>query len=631
MPTKRDEQESRVTTKEEAAEPSVTGSARERTGTTGRTGAGAAVTSRHPQFMLLARGIAGFQPVAGPEFLEQSLRNSQDIEVLETLSPRNAFDVLGGMPGSHKVLVAKMDEQKAWLFASQAGHQVFIERDHLLNFDQNLGFSLRMAPAGLQHAVGFTATFKVTAHEVPVEDAEVCIVGSSSLTQGVTDRQGELQLGVSGELPATIRALYINPRADFWSVWIPEPAINPSGENVITVTPLHSTFSGFPKHQLVGWGHKAMKIEQLPPSYRGKGIKIGIIDSGIATGHSALRGQVKSGYDATMKSQQGWDEDAIGHGTHCAGIICGRSPSGSGIHGVAPEAELVVCKVSPGGSYSSLLEAFDFCIAQQVDVIHVSVTGPEPSQILEQKIMQAKQLGIACIAAAGDSGDSVEYPASSPNVLTVGALGKQGEFPAQSYHALSMGGFAAPSGFFSPNFSCFGPQVAVCAPGIAVVSSVPPDNFAPRDGTAVAAAYITGLAALILAHHPEFQPQGVFSTRTAFRVERLFQLIRQSAQPIQLGNPFKVGAGLPDATLAMMSAPVRPDFTSLLPHGVVHPGVFSPTMAAGFPLSAGSMSSAPGAPPLRPNGALPQANSLAPDWLMAIQQIRMMMQSAGLL
>jgi hypothetical protein len=80
---------------------------------------------------------------------------------------------------------------------------------------------------------------------------------------------------------------------------------------------------------------------------------------------------------------------------------------------------------------------------------------------------------------------------------------------------------------------------------------VPPDNFAAWDGTPFAAAHVTGLAALILAHHPDFQPGGPFAERNAARVDRLFKIIRSSARPFQIDDTDHTGYGLPDAVRAM--------------------------------------------------------------------------------
>jgi subtilisin family serine protease len=83
---------------------------------------------------------------------------------------------------------------------------------------------------------------------------------------------------------------------------------------------------------------------------------------------------------------------------------------------------------------------------------------------------------------------------------------------------------------------------------VAVVSTVPPDGYAAWDGTSVAAAHVSGLAALLLAHHPDFA--GPLRARTAARVERLFDLLRRTARPLPVGDIRRTGAGLPDAVAA---------------------------------------------------------------------------------
>jgi len=90
----------------------------------------------------------------------------------------------------------------------------------------------------------------------------------------------------------------------------------------------------------------------------------------------------------------------------------------------------------------------------------------------------------------------------------------------------------------------------VCGPGVAITSCVPPNNFAAWDGTSMATPHITGLAALTLAHHPDFQtPQ--YQLRGAERVERLFQIIRASARRVSLGDQSRTGFGLPDVLVAV--------------------------------------------------------------------------------
>ncbi|HEU5107504.1 MAG TPA: S8 family serine peptidase, partial [Micromonosporaceae bacterium] len=104
--------------------------------------------------------------------------------------------------------------------------------------------------------------------------------------------------------------------------------------------------------------------------------------------------------------------------------------------------------------------------------------------------------------------------------------------------------------FFAAKFSCHGPEIDVCGPGVAIVSSVPPNGFASWDGTSMATPHVAGLAALVLAHHPDFQTAAL-RMRTAARVDRLFEILKGSALPLNLGDPERTGAGLPDAVRAL--------------------------------------------------------------------------------
>jgi subtilisin family serine protease len=238
----------------------------------------------------------------------------------------------------------------------------------------------------------------------------------------------------------------------------------------------------------------------------------------------------------------------VHHGSHCAGIITGAD-DGKGIVGFAVEAEVHACKIFPGGRFSDLIEALDYCIERQIDVVNLSLGSQFPSQLVAAKIDQARNAGVACVVAAGNDAGAVNFPGSMPTVLTVAAIGKMDAFPPDSSHAAEISGPQTADGYFSARFTSHGRGVDVCAPGVAILSSVPPDSYAAWDGTSMAAPHVAGLAALVLAHHGDFR--NGFKKRDVHRVDHLFQILKSSCTDIDLGDPGRTGAGLPNALRAL--------------------------------------------------------------------------------
>ncbi|USX22859.1 S8 family serine peptidase [Oxalobacteraceae bacterium OTU3REALA1] len=522
---------------------------------------GRAVGSRKKQYVVAPRQVPeglqtlGFQPLQFSA-LEQALRNSADIEVVDTVGPKSVLGALAdGMGGSQGVLVARMTEQKAALLHQQGQGRLLVEHDQHLTLMEPALRQPQMVTGVMPSGGGpvVNAVISVIGKDgAPQADAEVSLFGGMMPASGKTDANGQVTLSLFGETPESITGLYVKPKADYWSFYQRDPDISTDEANVVALRALSDwpALAGFPRQRALGWGQKAMRLDQLPGAYRGQGVKIAVVDSGAATSHDNLHG-IKAGFDVMNKktNPEGWDQDTMGHGSHCAGVIAAADIT-SGIRGFAPDAEIHACKLFPGGQVSQLIDALEYCIEKQIDVVNLSLGGAEVSEALEQQILRAKRAGIACIVAAGNSGGPVQYPASSPNVLAVAAIGKLDEFPIDSYHAQTLDANVDAYGYFTAKFSCFGPQVGVCGPGVAITSCVPPNNFAAWDGTSMATPHITGLAALTLAHHPDFQtPQ--YKARGAERVERLFQIIRASARRVSLGDQSRTGFGMPDVLVAV--------------------------------------------------------------------------------
>ncbi|MEY9123219.1 S8 family serine peptidase [Bradyrhizobium yuanmingense] len=514
----------------------------------------ATIAARPAQFMIAPQqqpGLATFSV----DFLTQQLSNSPDIEVVKTVSPPRLFGFqsaeLGQVPLSPLVL-AKMTPDKAKLLQTQAGQRCAVERDERLSYMLDPTTPQLPNPGVLTPlADGFTTTIEVLGQDGPLPEAEVYVFGSMWPAQGITDATGRATVTLQGERPETIRSILVKPKIDYWTFWLDRPQLVPNSVNRIVVRALGAVLRNFPGQQLMGWGERAMGLDRLPPSFDGAGMKIAVIDSGLAPTHRNLHG-ITAGTSIVGTDKAAWTVDTIGHGSHCAGIIAGGPVgAGGGIRGFAPAAEIHVCRIFPGGRFSDLVSALDYCMEHGIDVANMSLGGGEPSRIIEERIIRAKQMGMACIIAAGNSSGPVQFPASTPHCLAVAAIGKWGEFPNDSYHSQqALDGFQSRDGYFPAKFSCFGPEVDVCAPGVAIVSSLPADGFGAWDGTSMATPHVTGLAALVLAHHPDFT-KGNFQNRDARRVERLFQILKETATPLQFGDPNRTGAGLPNVMRAL--------------------------------------------------------------------------------
>jgi subtilisin family serine protease len=360
--------------------------------------------------------------------------------------------------------------------------------------------------------------------------------------QALTDESGTARLNFFGSSIDSIQTIFIRPAADYWDRLISAPRLGP-GVNTIRLRSLAEFYPNFPAQRLLGWGQQLMRIDPTTGRFSGSGVRVGIIDSGCDNSHPQLR-HIGQGKDFTAgATDNSWTRDPLAHGTHCAGIINATNTE-QGIAGCAPEAELHVFKVIPEGRVSDLLAALDECIVRELDIVHIGVVC-EFSELVSQKLYEAYLKGIACVAAAGNTGAAPAFPATLPWVMSVGAVGRLKEFPADSSHMLAvLPHLIGADEVFAASFSAAGSQVMVAAPGVAVVSTVPGGGYLAADGTSVAAAYAAGFATLVLAHHPLLQ-QGVLRARNEQRVQALFELIRASAVP-HFADPLRSGAGVPD-------------------------------------------------------------------------------------
>ena len=511
-----------------------------------RGGARNRLASRAGRFM-----VAPTRPDVAEQTLKDWLAGAGDIEILRMLGARGSL--------YPPVAVIRASRDKVTALQRTAGAMLVIEPDEPICAAGAATASASAPSGGHAAAPGFTMMIEVRSDAGrPVEGAEVELIGQRWSAQGLTGRDGKVTLPVIGELPQNIEELIVRPRDGCWGLWQRQPDLAAEAVNSLALRPLADVSE--PAWSAQAWGAQAMQVDRLPAEYRGRGVKIALIDSGVATSHRQLR-QIARGFEVGGADGGIWSQDAAGHGTPCAGIIAAARDGTNGIRGIAPEAELHVCALPIDPHCSDLAAALDYCVGAAIDVACIGFACPHGSTIVEQRIAAAKQGGLALVAPAGSNGELVQFPACSRHVLAVGAIGQLGTFPPdspQAAHAASAA--AAAGGLFVPAFSCRGLELDLCAPGVAVMVCQAPDGYAVCDGTSLAAAHVAALTGLVLAHHVDFRRD--FSARNAMRAERAFQILKETAQPI--GQPWLTGAGMPDAARALgRPSQVRSTFVPL--------------------------------------------------------------------
>jgi subtilisin len=504
---------------------------------------------RRQQYLIALRpsgwAFAGSPPPSVDTIVDY-LGRQEDVEIVSRVKPAGTQPFSPDGSSVQEIVIVRMPAAKAESLRATAQPHIVVERDGALGFPDGVSMPMRALSGvnGLQalSPIVTELTLRVTGErDQPLARASVVVYGPGFPVQATTDESGTARLSLFGGGPDGVRAIYVRPRVNHWERLIVGPELSASGASTIRLRPLSDTLPNLGTERVATWSQRLMRLDQAG-NMDGAGIRVGIIDSGCDNTQPSLRHVVR-GKDFTnresgKRSDTEWIEDVLGYGTHSAGIVAAMAGA-QGIAGAAPKAELHALKVFPGGRLSDLLAALDECAARELDLVSLSVGYDEPSELLDQKLGELRRKGIACIAAAG----SRPFPAVLPSVLAVGAVGRLREFPSDTCHAEALiPELVGHDGLFPAAFTGAGPHVALAAPGVAVVSTVP-GGYAALDGTGIAAAQVAGLAALVLAHHPLFQ--GPLKGRSEQRVSALFGMLRASAA-MPVSDPLRSGAGVPN-------------------------------------------------------------------------------------
>ena len=320
-------------------------------------------------------------------------------------------------------------------------------------------------------------------------------VASGSGVEAETDQNGlanlQLPLGVDN-----IEMLYVYPERDFWSRY--RKGVKVSLKQKIGLKRLNLADNDVMRH--------CFRCEDLSS---GKGVRIGVIDSGIDSSHPDL--QIAGGLNTVPgEHDTAYDDNGISHGTHVAGIIGSRGRQPSGIMGIAPAAEILsyrVCGANQRNSSSySVAAAIDAAANDECDVINISMSTSSRDSMIEYAIEDAAERGVLTIAAAGNAGvNFVHFPACLPSVVGISAMGRKRMFPKTSTESLDVTNIlGSDKADFFARFSNSGSDITATCPGVAVISTVP-GGYASMSGTSMSTPIISGIVAKLLSVNPTVQ------------------------------------------------------------------------------------------------------------------------------
>ncbi|MDO8947312.1 MAG: S8 family peptidase [Desulfocapsaceae bacterium] len=284
-----------------------------------------------------------------------------------------------------------------------------------------------------------------------------------------------------------------------------------------------------PIEYLNSWGVKHIGSQAAHSiNITGSGVRVAILDSGIDYTHQELVMNYKGGWDFVFNDDDPYDDSWNSHGTHVAGIIAAAA-NGSGVVGVAPNAEIYALKVLDGAGFgllSWIIEGIEWAIENKIDVVNVSIGGPH-SVALQEACDAAYNAGVLLLAAAGNTyGGDVTFPAAYDSVIAVTGTDS-----------------ADQRGLFAP----FGPQIELAAPGVTINSTSVNDGYAVLSGTSQGAPHVSGLAALVLS-------AGVSDLNNDGKVNNQDVRMQLQMSAHDLGDPGKddvYGYGLIDVSAAL--------------------------------------------------------------------------------
>ena len=344
---------------------------------------------------------------------------------------------------------------------------------------------------------------------------------------------------------------------------------------------------------------KADKVWDL--GYTGKGVVVAVLDSGTNFNHDDIKnnlwnGNGKYGYNVHSPSTLPSDEGSNGHGSHCAGIVCGDGTSGQKT-GVAPGATLMTIKIIGGGSCTAqnLVDGVEKAAELGADIISLSVGRENPDEnraLFRQTFTKLLQLDIAAAVAAGNDGnkttnpapDNVRTPGDCPppwinpdqqgnaggltSVISVGAVNENNVVsPSSSKGPVTWQSISGYNDYhYNPGIGLIRPDIAAPGENVYSIRHDANNTYWGKSGTSQAAPCVAGVMALMLEKNPNLTPAD------------LCRIIETTAVKLTATKSNSTGAGLIDALAAVQAV----NFNDPV---VINPYAFTSTLNTGSNLN----------------------------------------------
>lgn len=264
-----------------------------------------------------------------------------------------------------------------------------------------------------------------------------------------------------------------------------------------------SVYYGTWPAERVDWGIDRIDADLVWGTCDGTGVRVAVLDTGIngpamgdsgddPTGpHPDLECNIAGGINIVSGGEQARDDN--GHGTHVAGTI-GADDNYFGAIGAAPGVSLYSVKVlgaDGSGYYSWIIDGLQWCVDNGIQIANMSLGGSRPSRSLQLACDNAYASGVLLVAASGNEGGRVNYPAKYDSVIAVSAINSDDSVAS---------------------FSNTGREIELCAPGVSVFSTCDQwldgsehdmdgsqDGYGVLSGTSMASPHVAGTAALVIA------------------------------------------------------------------------------------------------------------------------------------